>query len=123
MVCLRRFDWTASLIVAIALAMPAAVAWLAMPAPVTTSSLHQLPAPPTAQVLRATRELKLITVSIESTVSTTKTDESWRGTAKATVQAPVKYHFGVDLSKIDDRNLSYNPLTQIQTLTIPPPGL
>ena len=119
---LRRIDWTALLILAIALAMPALVYRLALPTPAPTKTLQQ-PPPPTAQVLSATRELKLLTVSIQSTVTTTKRDDSWHGTASATIQAPVKYYFGVDLSKIDDRNLSYNPLTQIQTLTIPPPTL
>jgi len=119
---LRRFDWPALLIVAIALAMPLIVIRLSIqPAP--AQKLQQPPPPPTAQVLAATRALKLLTVSIESTVTTTKTDESWRGNASATVKAPVKYHFGVDLSKITDYNLSYNPLTQTQTLSIPPPTL
>jgi hypothetical protein len=120
---LRRIDWIALLIVAIALAMPGLVVWVATPTPVPAKANQQPPSPPTAQVLSATRELKLLTVSIESTVTTTKADDSWRGTASATIQVPVKYHFGVDLSKIDDRNLFYNPLTQIQTLTIPPPSL
>ena len=119
----RRIDWIALLIVAISLLIPVLVVHLAVPTPAPTKPAQQSPPPPTAQVLRATRELKLLTVTIESTVSTTKTDDSWRGTASATVAAPVKYHFGVDLSKIDDHNLFYNPLTQIQTLTIPPPAL
>jgi hypothetical protein len=120
---LRRIDWLGLLILIIALLMPALVGWLAIPTPTPPQTIQQPPAPPPAQVLRATRELKLLTISIESTVTATKLDDSWRGTASATVQAPVKYHFGVDLSKIDDRNLSYNPLTQIQTLTILPPAL
>jgi hypothetical protein len=119
----RRFDWIALLIVAIALAMPLLVYRLAIPTPAAPQASPLPPAPPTAQVLRATRELKLLTISIDSTVTATRLDDSWRGTAKATVKAPVKYHFGVDLSKIGDRCLSYNPLTQIQTLTIPPPSL
>jgi hypothetical protein len=123
MMChLRKIDWIALLIVAIALAMPALVFRLIKPSPAPTPAIQQ-PAPPTAAVLSATRQLKLLTVSIDSIVTTTQTDESWRGDASATIKAPVKYHFGVDLSKIDDHNLSYNPLTQIQTLTIPPPSL
>jgi len=119
----RRIDWIALLIVAIAVAMPFVVARLTIPAPAPAKTVKEPPPLPTAQVLSATRELKLLTVSIESTVTTTKTDDSWRGTASATIKVPVKYHFGVDLSQIDDRNLSYNPLTQTQTLTIPPPTL
>src|SRR5947199_8410034 len=119
----RRIDWIALLIVAIALLIPVLVVRLGQPTPAPIQNTLQSPPPPTAQVLRATRELKLLTIAIESTVTTTKTDDSWRGTASATVAAPVKYHFGVDLSKMDDHNLFYNPLTQIQTLTIPPPTL
>ena len=119
---LRRIDWLALLIAVIALTMPLFVFRLAQPTPAPTA-IQQPSPPPTAQVLSATRELKLLTISIESAVTSTKTDESWRGTASATLKVPVKYHFGVDLSKIDDRNLSYNPLTQIQTLSIPPPAL
>jgi hypothetical protein len=119
----RRFDWIALLIVAIALAMPLLVYRLAIPTPAAPQASQLPPAPPTAQVLRATRELKLLTVSIDSTVTTTKKDESWRGTASATIKVPVKYHFGVDLSATTDRDLSYNPLTQTQTVTIPAPSL
>ncbi len=118
----RRIDWIGLLMIAVAFAMPAIVLRLAIWTPTPSQTTPQ-PLPPTAAVLRVTHELKLLTVSIDSTVTTTKTDESWRGTASATVKAPVKYHFGVDLSQIDDRNLSYNPLTRIQTLTIPPPTL
>src|SRR3954468_1057145 len=122
---LRKIDWIALLIVAIALAMPLVVFRLSkQSAPAQEAQkAQQSPQPPTAQVLSATRELKLLTVSIESSVTTTKTDESWRGNASATIKAPVKYHFGVDLSQITDHDLFYNPLTQTQTLTIPPPTL
>ncbi|HEV8604247.1 MAG TPA: DUF4230 domain-containing protein [Tepidisphaeraceae bacterium] len=120
---LRRIDWLGLLILIIALLMPALVGWLVIPTPTPPQATQQPPTPPPAQVLRATRELKLLTISIDSKVTSTKIDERWRGTASATVEAPVRYHFGVDLSKIDDCNLSYNPLTQIQTLTIPPPSL
>ena len=119
---LRKIDWLALLILAIALAMPMVVFRLAKEKSASQKSQQSSP-PPTAQVLSVTRELKLLTVSIESTVTTTKTDESWRGDASATIKAPVKYHFGVDLSQITDPNLSYNPLTQTQTLSIPPPTL
>jgi hypothetical protein len=119
----RRIDWIALLIVAIAVAMPFVVARLTIPTPAAVKTINETPPPPTAQVLSATRELKILTVSIDSTVTTTKIDESWRGTASATIKVPVKYHFGVDLAQVDDRNLSYNPLTQTQTLSLPAPSL
>src|SRR5213079_3233940 len=119
----RRIDWIALLIIAIAVAMPAIIFRLAIPTPAAIKTAPQSAPPPTAVVLSATRELKLLTFAIDSTVTTTKTDESWRGTASATVKAPVRYHFGVDLSHTDDHSLFYNPLTRIQMLTIPPPTL
>jgi len=119
----RRIDWIALLIVAVALAMPAVVLRLAIPRKIPHRTTPQPAPPPAAQVLQVAHELKLLTVSIDSTVTATKTDESWRGNASATIKAPVRYHFGVDLSQINDRNLFYNPLTRIQTLTIPPPSL
>src|ERR1041385_1726545 len=119
----RKIDWVALLIIAIAIALPAVIFHLAVPTPAILKTSPKPAPPPTAVVLTATRQLKLLTFAIDSTVTTTKTDESWRGTASATVKAPVRYHFGVDLSRTDDHNLSYNPLTRIQTLTIPAPVL
>jgi len=118
----RRIDWITLLIVAIAIAMPIVILHLTDPTPAPQPG-SQPAAPHTAQVLRIARELNLITASIDSTVTTTKIDESWRGNASATIKAPVKYLFGVDLSQMDDHSLTYNPLTRIQTLTIPPPSL
>ena len=119
----RQFDLVGALILLIALSMPVVVAYLAA-RPGSPSAATAPPATqPTAQLITATRELKLITMTVESRVRSTKIDESWRGTASATVEVPVKYYFGVDLSKIDDHSFSFNPLTRTQTLTSPPPTL
>src|SRR5688500_7653234 len=119
-----RLDWVGTLILLFALAMPALVYFLISAAPTAPIAIEAATPPPrTAEILRATRELKLITMRIDSRVKTTKTDERWRGTASATVEAPVRYHFGVDLSTINDNSLVWNPLTGTQTLTIPPPAL
>ncbi len=120
-----RLDWSGVLILLVALAMPAIVYFLIAGSPTAPIAVgHPAPPPPpTAEVLKATRELKLITMRIDSRVKATNIDEKWRGTAKATIEAPVRYHFGVDLSKLSDNSLTWNPINNTQTLTIPPPAL
>jgi hypothetical protein len=76
---------------------------------------------PVAQVLQLVRELKLITASARSTVETTVTDARWRGTASATVEAPVKYSYGVDLSSLPDESVKFNPISRSYSVTVPPP--
>jgi len=120
----RQFDLLAALILVIGISMPLLIGYLATrPASAPIAATSPAKAPPTAQLIAATRELKLITMTIDSRVRVNKTDERWRGTASATIEAPVKYFFGVDLSRIDDHAFSWNPLTQTQTLILPPPTL
>jgi hypothetical protein len=76
---------------------------------------------PVAQVLRLVRELKLITASAQATVETTVTDARWRGTASATVEVPVKYSYGVDLSKLPDEAVKFNPISRSYSVAVPPP--
>ena len=76
---------------------------------------------PVAQVLQLVRELKLITASAESTVETTVTDARWRGTASATVEAPVRYSYGVDLSGLPDESVKFNPISRSYSVVVPPP--
>jgi hypothetical protein len=76
---------------------------------------------PVAQVLQLVRELKLITASARSSVETTVTDARWRGTASATVEAPVKYSYGVDLSPLPDESVKFNPISRTYSVTVPPP--
>ena len=53
---------------------------------------------PLADIVETTRALKLVTVMVDSTVRTEVHDEGWRGKAAASVKAPVRYVYGVDLS-------------------------
>ena len=76
---------------------------------------------PVAHVLQLVRELKLITASAESTVETTVTDSRWRGTASATVEAPVKYSYGVDLSALPEESVKFNPISRSYSVVVPPP--
>jgi hypothetical protein len=76
---------------------------------------------PVAQVLQLVRELKLITASAESTVETTVTDSRWRGTASATVEAPVKYSYGIDLSSLPNESVKFNPISRSYSVVVPSP--
>jgi hypothetical protein len=77
----------------------------------------------TTQVLASIQQLKLLTVQVEAAVRTTAVDERWRGTATATIEAPARFHYGIDLAKLDRDAVEYDYLTQTYTLTIPEPQL
>lgn len=74
--------------------------------------------PALAQTLRA---LKLITVEINTTVSTESADESWRGDVLASVRAPVTLYYGVDLAALSAGDLSRSPLSGEWTIRVPAP--
>jgi hypothetical protein len=69
------------------------------------------------------RSMKLVTTVVDSTVVSKAVDERWRGTASAEVAAPVKYHYGVDLAKIDADAAGWDVIGQRFTLKIPRPEL
>jgi hypothetical protein len=76
-----------------------------------------------AEVLNVARSMKLVTTVVDSTVVSKAVDERWRGTASAEISAPVKYHFGVDLAKIDADAAGWDVTGQRFTLKIPKPEL
>lgn len=81
------------------------------------------PAPrPLVDVARAIKAMKLVTVEIETTVTTTVQDESWRGDITATVSAPAKLSYGTDLSKMEVSSLGFSPLTRSYVVRIPRPS-
>lgn len=55
--------------------------------------------PPVAQVQRAVEAMQLITVRLDTQVSVSAKDVSWRGDVLASVQVPVSLLFGVDLAR------------------------
>lgn len=74
--------------------------------------------PDLARVLRA---LKVVTVEIDTGVSSTSHDESWRGDVRATVVAPARFYYGVDLAGLTSADVWKNPLTGAWTLRVPNP--
>ncbi len=74
-----------------------------------------------ADVARAVTSLKLVTVEVETTASVTVRDQSWRGDVSATVTAPVRLHYGTDLSLLSSEHILVGAPANRYTVTIPPP--
>lgn len=74
-----------------------------------------------ARVLGSIRKLKLVTVELASHVNAESTDESWRGDVHARVDAPVKLHFGTDLSRLKAESLRSSTLGNSWVVTVPAP--
>jgi len=86
----------------------------------TASSGNSAATKPAIDVLAVTRQLKLVTVRIDSIVRTTSTDPRWNGTASATLEAKVAYQYGVDLSNLPASALRPLP-SGGYVILIPPP--
>lgn len=76
---------------------------------------------PLADVEAAVRAMELVTMRLSSTVTKTVTDRRWRGTAEASVEAPVTYLYGVDLSRIESNDVCLDPFTHTYLIRIPEP--
>jgi hypothetical protein len=57
---------------------------------------------PIPEIARSLRAMKLVTVEVETAVTSRRVDESWRGNVAASVVAPVRLLYGCDLSGIGD---------------------
>lgn len=65
---------------------------------------------PVAEVASAVAAMKLVTVEIDSRVWVRRGDESWRGDVAATVEMPVRLHYGTDLSGLDAGSVVFSRL-------------
>jgi len=124
-----RRRWRDRAFVALVLAVLASPALLLLnwtderSAPVTVatpSSGNSATTKPAIDVIAVTRQLKLVTVRIDSIVRTTSTDPRWNGTASATLEAKVAYSYGVDLSDLPASALRPIP-SGGYVIVIPPP--
>lgn len=79
------------------------------------------PPRPLVDVAKAVRAMKLVTVEIETDVTATVQDESWRGDITATVTAPAKLLYGTDLSRLEVSSMGFSPLTGSYVVRIPRP--
>ena len=76
---------------------------------------------PIAEVASAVRQLKLVTVEINTSVEVESSDTSWRGDASAKVKVPVKLFYGTDLSQMKIDAISLSPLTGAYIVRVPKP--
>jgi hypothetical protein len=74
-----------------------------------------------AEVTRAVKSLKLVTVEVSTRVTATSGDSSWRGDASATVHAPVRLFYGTDLSSLRVDSVSLSPLLNSCVVRVPGP--
>jgi hypothetical protein len=76
---------------------------------------------PLAEVAKTVARLQLVTTEVDTTVKTQMSNDSWRGLATATVEAPAKFLYGVDLSGVDVRSIGFSPASSSYFVKIPPP--
>jgi hypothetical protein len=76
---------------------------------------------PLADVREAVRAMELVTMRIHGTVTKTVRDQRWRGTAEATIEAPVTYLYGVDLSRLGEQDVCFEPFSRTWLIRIPEP--
>lgn len=77
---------------------------------------------PLSDVVALTQTLKLVTVVVDARVQAVVRDDSWRGSAAATVEAPVQYIYGIDLSKLQSECFSLDNNRGCYGITLPPPA-
>lgn len=78
---------------------------------------------PAVEIARTLAASKLITVEMETHVTSSAEDPLWRGTARATIFAPVKLSYGVDLEHADAKSLDMWAGARWLFVTVPKPKL
>lgn len=78
-------------------------------------------AAPSTRVVRHLRASELITSRIETIVRAQNTDENWFGTVVATVEAPARLSYGVDLSKLEASRVLFSPIGSVYSVVVPVP--
>lgn len=76
---------------------------------------------PLADVREAVRAMELVTMRVRGMVTKTVRDKRWRGTAEATIEAPVTYLYGVDLSRLGEQDVCFEPFSRTWLIRIPEP--
>lgn len=76
---------------------------------------------PLAEVAQTVAKMELVTAEVQTCVSTRVEHDNWRGLAAATVEAPVRLLYGVDVSKVKSESIGYSPATKSYLIRIPPP--
>jgi hypothetical protein len=76
---------------------------------------------PLADVAQTIASLNLVTAEVRTRVVTSITHENWRGPASATVEAPVRLLYGVDVSQVRSESIAFSPASRAYLVRIPPP--
>jgi len=71
--------------------------------------------PSIAQVTDAVRSLRLITWSFDTTLDARSISDKWYGEAAATVRAPVRYQYGLDLDSLSGDDVVFDPTAAATT--------
>lgn len=73
------------------------------------------------RVARHLRACELVTSRIETTVRAQNTDDNWFGSVVATVEAPARLSYGVDLSKLGSSRVVFSPIGGVYSVRVPVP--
>ncbi len=76
--------------------------------------------PKIVEITRLVRTLKIVTVEIETSVTSATHHDSWRGDVAASVRAPVRYFYGTDLGD-PAATVRRDALTGVYVFRLPPP--
>lgn len=74
------------------------------------------------KVARHLRASELVTSRIETTVRAQNTDDNWLGSVVATVEAPARLSYGVDLSKLESSRVLFSPIGNVYAVRVPVPA-
>ena len=76
---------------------------------------------PLAEVAQSIRQLKLVTVEVDTSVTSQTNDSNWRGDVAARVAAPAKLLYGTDLSAMRVESMLSSPVDGGILVRIPAP--
>ena len=74
-----------------------------------------------SEVASLLRALKLVTVEITAPVKSDSVDRSWRGDVEASVTAPARLYYGVDMSRLAESGIGRDPLSGGWIVRVPEP--
>jgi len=105
--------------------------WVAMPSPSSVIASNSRDAKPLNSATReptvewriagAVKQLRIVTSVIDSRLIVRASDDNWRGEASATIEVPVRAHFGVDLATLPDDAIRRGPDGATLVLRVPKP--
>lgn len=99
--------------------------WATAPGPLKVSAALPEPRSQTPgiewKIASACKDLKIITSVINTRLIVRESDENWRGEAAATIEVPVRLHYGVDLQSLPPDAVRIGPDGVSYILQLPKP--